>query len=168
MVMWKKIAIVTLVCQQTNAFNVGSRPRISPTKLYLDPVAQVDQVPHAVEAVGAVGVLASVAGFFGFKKNKDKSAAGAGTTSEPEPEPEAVDVSIPYDAAAMLAFNEWNAVVESDDESEESVVEFDESVFKKFKAIYETKAVAQVSLKKAIRDTDTILAKAEKDFLSLK
>jgi hypothetical protein len=114
----------------------------------------VDQVPNVVEAVGVAGVLATVAGFFGLKKSKDKSAAGAGTTFEPEPEP--VDVSIPYDAAAMLAFNEW------------SDVEFDASVFRKFKAIYEQKAVAEVSLKKAIRDTDAILAKAEKDFAALK
>eukprot|EP00978_Attheya_sp_CCMP212_P006237 scaffold14144_cov67-Attheya_sp.AAC.3 len=95
--------------------------------------------------------------FFAFcQKLTDKSEAGAGTTSEPEPEPEPVDVSISYDAAAMLAFNEW------------SDVEFDESVFQKFKEIDETKALAKVLLKKAIRDTDAILAKVEKDFAALK
>lgn len=75
----------------------------------------------------------------------------------PEVKPETIDISIPYDAAALLAFEEWKG--EAD---------FDAFKYKKFKNIYETKTVAEVSLKKVQRDVAETLNKAEGDLLALK
>lgn len=53
------------------------------------------------------------------------------------------DVSIPYDAAARLAYDEWRAQFDKGD--------FDEKRFEIFKANYETITVANVSAKQKAR-----------------
>jgi hypothetical protein len=75
---------------------------------------------------------------------------------------EAVDVSIPYDAAARLAFADWNGGTK------------DEATFQKFQDIYVTKTVALVTAKKAARDAAleadrlaSIAAQADKDMAAL-
>ena len=74
----------------------------------------------------------------------------------------AVDVSIPYNAAAVLTYNEWSGGT------------FDEATFQKFQSIYEEKAVAQVTAKKLNRDYELeserlkcIVAKADAALASL-
>lgn len=75
----------------------------------------------------------------------------------------AVDVSIPYNSAAMLAFNDWNGSGK-----------FDDSTFQQFQAIYTEKVVAQVTAKKVARDfaleterLQAIVAKADADLAKL-
>ena len=58
-----------------------------------------------------------------------------------------VDVSIPYDAAARLAYDEWRKQYDKGD--------FDESRYPHFKANYEAITIANVSAKKKARDTGT-------------
>jgi hypothetical protein len=75
---------------------------------------------------------------------------------------QAVDVSIPYDAAARLAFADWNGGTK------------DEATYQKFQDIYVTKTVALVTAKKAARDAAleaqrlaSIAAQADKDMAAL-
>jgi hypothetical protein len=63
---------------------------------------------------------------------------------ECEPEPEPIDVSIPYDAAILMAYDAWRIEGDRGD--------FNEQIYKKFKATYITKAVAEATTKKAVRD----------------
>ena len=56
-----------------------------------------------------------------------------------------VDISIPYDAAARLAYDEWRQQFDKGD--------FDEKRYVNFKANYEAIAVANVSAKKRARDS---------------
>ena len=60
--------------------------------------------------------------------------------AEPEPELEPIHVTIPYHAAARLAFGVKDGE------------EFDETKFTKFKELYEKKTVAEVTAKKLARD----------------
>ena len=66
----------------------------------------------------------------------------------------ASDVSIPYDAAARLAYDEWRVTYSKGD--------FDQDRYENFKANYEAISVANVSAKKKARDegteTPTLLA----------
>lgn len=64
--------------------------------------------------------------------------------AEPEPEPEPVDVSIPYDAAPLLAYDTWRIEGEKGD--------YDQATYEKFKAMYLTKTVAEVTAKKVARE----------------
>ncbi|CAB9524250.1 expressed unknown protein [Seminavis robusta] len=54
-----------------------------------------------------------------------------------EPEPEPIDVSIPYDAAARLAFEE---------------ADFDEEAYQEFKTIYENLASAEATVSRYQRE----------------
>jgi hypothetical protein len=91
--------------------------------------------------VAGVAVLA-VAGAVAMAASAAKSGGGNGdntaskTTAKVEPEPEPIDVSIPYDAAALLAYQTVNpkATVKDAD-------------FQAFNAKYKQLTVAQVSLK---------------------
>ena len=93
----------------------------------------------AAVAAAVIGVAALAQGGGGKTE-----AAAPKKAEEPEPEPEPIDVSIPYDAAARLAFAEMS--------SEEA----DEEKFAKFKQLYEKKTVAEVTAKKAARDLATL------------
>ena len=93
----------------------------------------------AAAAVVLVAVVAAV--------SPSSSDATKKEEEEPaEPEPEPIDVSIPYDAASLLAFDEWKKANEKEEE------EYDEETYQKFKSIYETMTVAQVVAKKCKRD----------------
>lgn len=69
------------------------------------------------------------------------------TAAKPEPEPK-IDVSIPYDAAAALAYKALKGTNEIKDMEE----------FAKFKTSYETYTVAEVILKKATREFESVKA----------
>lgn len=76
-----------------------------------------------------------------------------------------MDLSIPYDAASLLAYKEWKYPFFLSQEGEETI--FDEALYQKFKVIYKTKTVAAMKLKKVERDTAEILSKGEKDLAAL-
>jgi len=93
-------------------------------------------------AAGAAAVVlaAAVAAITVQQSNQNTAPT---TMKGPEPEPEPIDVSIPYDAAARLAF-------------EASGVGKDESKYAKFKTVYEKKAVAEVMASRYAREMDTL------------
>lgn len=68
--------------------------------------------------------------------------------SAPAPEPEPIDVSIPYDAAAMLTYCQLKGM--------RSVA--DKADFEAFKAAYEEATVAEVTLKKMKREIEAMEA----------
>lgn len=111
-----------------NVFNLSSWP------------TQSSGVQAKVVAAGA-GVAAALAGIFGFRNNDSKpSPSPIPAAAKPEP----IDVSIPYDAAARLEFTAWLA-------THPDAVNGDDT-FAKFKPLYEAKAVAEVTVKKQLRD----------------
>jgi hypothetical protein len=100
----------------------------------------------------------------GNKGEANGTSAPKASSAKAEPAaPIIVDVSIPYNAAAMLAYNDWN-----------TGGEFDESTFQKFQTIYEEKVVAQVTAKKVARDYElqiqrlqAVVSKADADLAKL-
>ena len=85
-------------------------------------------------------------GFLPFQLNtrvRDPLSAVAmvGETTE-------VDVSVPYDSAARLAYDEWRGQYDKGD--------FDEQRFEIFKNNYNTVTIANVKAKKKARDDDTV------------
>jgi hypothetical protein len=104
-----------------------------------------------------------VAGFLG--KSSKKGGSAVAKVAEPEPKPLPVDLSIPYDAASLLAYKKWKDPFFFSQEGQEK--EFDHELYQKFKGIYKTKTVAAMKLKKVERDTAEILNKSEKDLAAL-
>ena len=109
--------------------------------------------------------VAALAGILGLTITSAKSGA---STSETTPSTkktssvETVDVSIPYNAAAMLEYSKWKSGSSS------------EATFQKFLPIYERKTVAQVTVKKVARDFEleserlqAIIANADAELASL-
>ena len=64
------------------------------------------------------------------------------------------DVSIPYDAAARLAFDSWASAHEGADTSD--------SAFEKFQLLYEAQAVAMVTAKQMKRNMDNFAVQVKK------
>ena len=90
-------------------------------------------------AAGAVGILVIAA--------LAANASGGGSEAPakeaaPEPEPEPIDISIPYNAAAELAYCQYKGVKAIKDKAD----------FEAFKVLYEEETVAEVTLKKMKRD----------------
>jgi hypothetical protein len=107
-----------------------------------------------------------IAGFLRKSSMKGGSAVGkAAKAAKPEPKPLPVDLSVPYDAASLLAYKEWKHPFFLSQEGEAK--NFDEELYEKFKVIYKTKTVAAMKLKKVERDTAEILSKGEKDLAAL-
>jgi hypothetical protein len=105
-----------------------------------------------------------IAGFLG--KSSKKVGSTVAKAAKPEPKPLPVDLSIPYDAASLLAYKEWKDPFFLSQEGEKK--EFDDELYQQFKNIYKTKTVAAMKLKKVQRDTAEILSTAEKDLVALK
>ena len=97
---------------------------------------------------------AALAGLFGVmaQKNAGDDAGTATANAIVEEEPEPIDVSIPYDAAARLAF---------------AAKRLDESKFAEFEAMYEEATVADVTVKKFARDLKDMEAAAAKKAAAL-
>jgi hypothetical protein len=106
-----------------------------------------------------------IAGFLGTSSKKGGSKVAKSGTGKPEPKPQPVDLSIPYDAASLLAYKKWKDPFFFSQEGKET--KFDDVLYQKFKGIYKTKTVAAMKLKKVERDTAEILSKAEKDLATL-
>jgi hypothetical protein len=98
--------------------------------------------------------------------NKSDAASPSSTTANAKvtstPAAEVVDVSIPYNAAAMLEYTKLIGA------------KYEEATFRKFQTIYEEKAVAQVTAKKVARDCQmeaerlqSIIAKADAELAEL-
>jgi hypothetical protein len=94
---------------------------------------------------GAVGIAALA---FLVKGGASDGETTRAANESATPEPEAIDVSIPYDATAMLAYNAMCAV---DDK------EFDEAKFSAFKKAYYELAVAEVVMKQKSRNLASLL-----------
>lgn len=104
----------------------------------LDAVVSPDSPPIAILA--ALGAAAAAA----FASSSGGAAADAPSKSAAdEPEPEPIDISIPYDAAAVLTYCKLKGIKEVTDQTD----------FEAFKTVYEEAAVAEVTLKKMERDT---------------
>jgi hypothetical protein len=117
----------------------------------LDGIDGLDGVDPLYIA-GAVGVAAlaflSKGGLSDGKTTSSTSAAKESAT----PEPEAIDVAIPYDATAMLAYNAMRV-----EEGAEDGEEFDEAKFSAFKKAYYELAVAEVVVKQKSRNLAILL-----------
>ena len=103
------------------------------------------------------GVLAAVF-LGGLAVTAGPKLAGAASSEgsvadNPPPEPVKIDISIPYDAAAMLAYREKLGISESD--------AIDRSDYETFKALYEEATVADVIVKKKQRELQTMLEQAK-------
>jgi hypothetical protein len=119
---------------QSSAFTVGRPVPVvrsqSPTQLEIADGVDPESMSAVAAAVAGIGgIFAAMGGKKGEKVDTKKAAKVA---------PESlVDVSIPYNSAAMLAFQEYGA---------------DASLFADFEPLYLEKAVAQVSSKKIALD----------------
>jgi hypothetical protein len=119
------------------------------------------QQPLIAGAVALLGIVGFAVSSGNKSDTSDAPAAAPKAASAPKPV-EAVDVSIPYNAAAML---EYTKVMGS---------KFDAAKFAKFEALYEEKVVAQVTAKKVARDCqleaarlEAIVAKADAELAAL-
>lgn len=123
-------------------------------------------IPFASIAAGFLGTFAI--GTFAMRKNRETEASSSTSTTPPKtskakaslsnvdvsiPYDSAallaydVDISVPYDAAAILAYDEWRQKHNKGD--------FDASKFIKFKSSYEKISVANVVAKKVAREKGT-------------
>jgi hypothetical protein len=107
--------------------------------------------------LGLIGIAVSSG------KSEASSAPAKETKTASSEAVEAVDVSIPYNAAAMLEYNKLMGG------------KFDAASFGKFQSIYKAKVVAQVTAKKVARDCQSeierlqaIAAKADAEIAELK
>lgn len=112
--------------------------------------------------MGIIGfAVSSSSGNNADSTETSSSTTAAKAVSTPKPV-EAVDVSIPYNAAAMLEY------------TKQMGPKFDAAKFAKFEALYEEKVVALVTAKKVARDCqleaarlEAIVAKADADIAAL-
>jgi hypothetical protein len=97
-------------------------------------------------AFGGIAAAVAGAGAFLLRQVTGKETPAASTTAGAvsEPEIEVIDVSIPYDAAALLQYRKMKGI--------NFAMAIDEQDFAQFKALYEEKTVADVILKKATRE----------------
>lgn len=92
---------------------------------------------------------------FAMRQNVDEetaAAAGATTSVSSTTTGATSDLSIPYDAAARLAYDEWRAKFNKG--------AFDASKYETFKTNYEAVTVANVTEKKKAKDTGSTTAKS--------
>ena len=82
---------------------------------------------------------------FAGRGRKDSATKEAAPAPVEEDLPK-IDVSIPYNAAAMLAFDEWKGEKE-----------LSKDAFAKFEAVYEEKAVAMATAKKVKRELEEVV-----------
>ena len=151
--------IVATLLGTSDAFSTSSALSKRPSSALkdaaiLDPLIQGGMSDQMLMAAGGAtaAVAAGLAAMFG-SKNGAAATATNGEAAAPEPEP--IDVSIPYNAAAMLAFSE---------------TKLPQSKFEEFESLYLAKTVADVTVKKMARDVvamEEVAAKLAKDLESL-
>lgn len=108
-----------------------------------------------VFAGAAAVILAAVA--FAGKGASEATSEGAAFTKKKTKSSEPNDVSIPYDAAALLAYEAWRAEV-----AEDGADKFDDELFSRFKKLYYEKAVAEVVMKSKTRNFTSLVGSTNK------
>ena len=101
--------------------------------------------------VAAGGAAAALAAALYGKNGGATTSTGDAAAVGGEPEPEPIDVTIPYNAAAMLAFD---------------ATKLPKSKFEEFESLYLAKTVADVTVKKMAREVvemEKVAAKLTKD-----
>lgn len=111
--------------------------------------AGVDMDSEGLVAAGVAGI-AIIVGLAMSSNNDSAEPAAKIAAPAAEPEPEAIDVSIPYDAASLLAYCQAKGVNKVTNQED----------YAAFKATYEEAAVAEVTLKKMQRDMAAMEAAA--------
>jgi len=118
----------------------------------VDPTYVLAGVGAAVSAIGGAAIA--------FGRNLGRSTTATKTPAAVEvAEPELIDVSIPYDAAALLAYHAYA-------ESSSSKVDF-----KQFKSLYLEQMVAEVKAtvqERKVNEMKAVLNHLENDALSIK
>lgn len=102
--------------------------------------------PEVLAGVGLVALAGIALAALGGGDSSGDSTAAAAPAKKKAPAKKApkVDVSIPYDAAARMAFDAWVAGQEKADSSDKA--------YGMFKTLYEAQAVAEVTAKQKARD----------------
>ncbi|KAL3790829.1 hypothetical protein ACHAWO_010668 [Cyclotella atomus] len=150
----------------------GAVAGVCPASAFVPPQTHTNNGPHlqAVDTVMAVeptyviaSVGAAVSAIAGAAIAFGRKVAGdAAVTTKSElvaPEPEVIDVSIPYDAAAMLSYNVYG-------KSSSTKVDFDQ-----FKSLYYEQMVAEVKATVQARKVNkmkSVLATLESDANAIK
>lgn len=96
--------------------------------------------------------MAGIAGFTMRNKDGSDDSSSSTTTSSSSKagEPAKIDVSIPYNAAARLAYDEWKKSNASSNAS-----------FEQYEPLYIKKTVADVTAKKVTRDMELAVKEAQ-------
>jgi hypothetical protein len=147
-----KASILALASLLSSANGFTAGPTVSRKNTALKDVTALD--PEIMAAVAAaVAIAAATTATMG--KGEGSSAKSSSSTGTAEPEPEIIDVSIPYNAAARLAFAE---------------TKLSNSRFQEFETLYLAKTVAGVTAKKMARDVvemEKVAAKLAQEMESL-
>lgn len=107
-------------------------------------------------SAGAVAVILAAVAFAG-KSASEATNEGAAFTKKKTKPSEPNDVSIPYDATALLAYEAWRAEV-----AEDGADTFDDALFSRFKKLYYEKAVAEVVMKSKTRKFMSLVGSTNK------
>lgn len=140
------ILIVAAACSLASGFTIPYQGKSSSALkvVALDPSLVSD--PNVLTAVGAA-VAAAVAAAVGL--NDDKRTRLKSDINKIPSKPEPIDVSIPYNAAAALAYNAY-------EESAKKGVTFDD-----FLPLYEAQMVAEVKVKVQQRKIADVMAEMQ-------
>lgn len=125
------ILTAAALLSQASAFSVGPsniRPYASSSSATTTTSLNAEAAANPI-----TDFFAAIEGFFSSSTTKKVKKAIAAAAPEPEP----VDISIPYDSAARLAFGATG---------------LDGAMFGEFQPLYVTKTVADVTVKKMARD----------------
>lgn len=143
-------AFVAAPTQSSSCKNVSPLSAVDGAMtMAMDPTYVIAGVGAAVSAIGGAAIA------FGRRGGKSDAPAIA----QPELEPEPIDVSIPYDAAASLAFSTYT-------ESSSAKVDF-----KQFQTLYYEQMVAEVKAKvqeRRVNEAQLLLTDMESDASAIK
>jgi hypothetical protein len=114
--------------------------------LDLDPTALQGMSPEVLAGAAAAIVLVTAAAALssGGGSASEATTAGVAQPVQQEEPVEVIDVSIPYDAAIIQAYDAWRSG------------DYDQAEYGKFKAKYIVKTVAEVTAKKVARELQTM------------
>ena len=116
----------------------------------MDPTIAIGVLAVVIGGVVVASLMSNNGGQLGSSMLDQNS----GALEEQIVVPEKVDVTIPYDAAARLAYDEWrqkNGMMD-DDATTTTSDDFDEQCYASFKIKYETMTVANVIAKRMERE----------------
>lgn len=111
-------------------------------------VGTIENLSPETIAEGFAAAVAGIGGIFAFGQKGDSKEEKSTPKVKAKAEPEPIDVSIPYNSAALLAFQEWTGGKR-----------FDKALFDQFEPLYIQKTVAQVSGKKMAREYEEAMGR---------